>query len=717
MSDITLSSAVRSNLLSLQGTADLLARTQERLATGKEVNSALDNPTNFFTASALNSRANDLSRLLDGVSNATQTLEAADNGIEAINKLVESAQATARQALQTASTIDSAASILGTTAFAANDAAASALGSVNVGTDVQATVTGSVAIAADVAATLTGTQAFAGSSTAGDEDASTTLSSIANGDTFAVQIDDGSTTETVTFEFDIDGLNTPTGSNTEIDISGSQTVADVASAIQTGIRGLTNATGNETVSFDGTGNIVIATDDTAATLTLSGNATDDLGFSAGASNLTGSATNTSINALSGQNLTIGGDTLSFGAGNIETRADLVAQLAALTTTDVTASINGSNFLEINATNNASFAVGGTVDASAAFGITEQTYSASNAVIGALSGTLTIGSSNTLTFGAGNIETRAQLETALTGLTGGVTGSINGSGFLSLQSGNTSTSFAVGGTLDVNTAFGITEQTYDPSNSTLAGLSGTLDITVGTGTAQSIDLSTINSVGDLNTALGNINGVTATRDTNGNISITAPDAETSFTIGGTDAAALGLTAGAQNGSTAVNPERAEFVDQYNELLSQIDELAEDASFNGVNLLDGDSLSVIFNEDGSSQLDITGVGFDATGLGLTQLASTGLDTDAGINTVLKSLDSATGALRSQASEFGSNLSIVETRENFTNNMINTLETGAAELTLADSNEEGANLLALQTRQQLSSTALSLASQADQNVLRLF
>ncbi|MEO0384087.1 MAG: ABC transporter substrate-binding protein, partial [Pseudomonadota bacterium] len=99
MSDITLSSAVRSNLLSLQGTADLMSKTQERLATGLKVNSALDNPTNFFTASALNSRASDLGRLLDGVSNATQTLEAADNGIEAITKLVESAQATARQAL------------------------------------------------------------------------------------------------------------------------------------------------------------------------------------------------------------------------------------------------------------------------------------------------------------------------------------------------------------------------------------------------------------------------------------------------------------------------------------------------------------------------------------------------------------------------------------------------------------------------------------------
>ncbi|MFK7791356.1 MAG: ABC transporter substrate-binding protein, partial [Devosiaceae bacterium] len=106
MSDVTLSSAVRSNLLSLQNTADMMSKTQERLATGLKVNSALDNPTNFFTASALNSRASDLARLLDGVSNATQTLEAADNGISAITKLVESAQATARQALQTPATIE-----------------------------------------------------------------------------------------------------------------------------------------------------------------------------------------------------------------------------------------------------------------------------------------------------------------------------------------------------------------------------------------------------------------------------------------------------------------------------------------------------------------------------------------------------------------------------------------------------------------------------------
>jgi flagellin-like hook-associated protein FlgL len=95
----------------------------------------------------------------------------------------------------------------------------------------------------------------------------------------------------------------------------------------------------------------------------------------------------------------------------------------------------------------------------------------------------------------------------------------------------------------------------------------------------------------------------------------------------------------------------------------------------------------------------------------------DTDAGINTSLASLNTALNTLRSQASTFGTNLTVVENRQDFTNRLINTLEEGAGKLTLADTNEEGANLLALQTRQQLSSTSLSFASQADQNVLRLF
>ena len=104
MSQITLTAGVRQNLLSLQNTADLMATTQNRLATGKKVNSALDKPISFFTSQSLNDRASDLSSLLDSISNATQTLQAANNGLTSLTKLVQSAQAIAQQALQSAST-------------------------------------------------------------------------------------------------------------------------------------------------------------------------------------------------------------------------------------------------------------------------------------------------------------------------------------------------------------------------------------------------------------------------------------------------------------------------------------------------------------------------------------------------------------------------------------------------------------------------------------
>src|SRR5436190_3449126 len=113
-SNITLSAGVRSNLLNLQTTADLKNLTQGRLSTGKKVNSALDNPSNFFTAAALSSRSSDLTNLLDGISNGIQTLKAADNGITSITSSIESLQATVRQARQDKSYQTTSAGIAGT---------------------------------------------------------------------------------------------------------------------------------------------------------------------------------------------------------------------------------------------------------------------------------------------------------------------------------------------------------------------------------------------------------------------------------------------------------------------------------------------------------------------------------------------------------------------------------------------------------------------------
>ena len=100
MSGIVLSASVRQNLLSLQSTADLLATTQNRLSTGKKVNTALDNPTNYFTAASLDNRASDISNLLDGIGNGVQVLQAANTGITSLQKLVDSAKSIANQALQ-----------------------------------------------------------------------------------------------------------------------------------------------------------------------------------------------------------------------------------------------------------------------------------------------------------------------------------------------------------------------------------------------------------------------------------------------------------------------------------------------------------------------------------------------------------------------------------------------------------------------------------------
>jgi flagellin-like hook-associated protein FlgL len=257
---------------------------------------------------------------------------------------------------------------------------------------------------------------------------------------------------------------------------------------------------------------------------------------------------------------------------------------------------------------------------------------------------------------------------------------------------------------------------------IAALSGeTLTVTVGSGSAQTITFgASVDTLAELQTAIQGLTDATGTAAAGG-VTITTDNAEDSITVSFTGAVgtALGISAETTDPTynMIANPKRAELVDQYNELLTQIDDLAADASFNGVNLLDSDNLEVLFNEDGSSKLNVTGVDFDSAGLGLTALATTSFDTNASINSTLDTLKDGIDTLRTQASKFGANLSVVETRQDFTKQMINVLETGAANLTLADTNEEAANLLALQTRQQLSSTALSLASQADQQVLRLF
>jgi flagellin len=214
------------------------------------------------------------------------------------------------------------------------------------------------------------------------------------------------------------------------------------------------------------------------------------------------------------------------------------------------------------------------------------------------------------------------------------------------------------------------------------------------------------------------GIKASVDSNNKLVIEATGGESLEIDASSTAATLtfaGLTAGAVTRTTD-NTTRASLAKSFDDLRTQIDQLAKDAGYNGVNLLNGDNLRIQFNEQNTSSITLRGSTLDSNGLNVKASANK-LQGDSDIQDVLTQLDLAKTQLRAQASTFGANLSVVQNRQDFTKGLIATLESGSDQLVVADASEEGAKLLALNTRQQLSTTALTLANQADQSVLRLF
>ena len=211
---------------------------------------------------------------------------------------------------------------------------------------------------------------------------------------------------------------------------------------------------------------------------------------------------------------------------------------------------------------------------------------------------------------------------------------------------------------------------------------------------------------------------ATVGTDGKISITAAEGYKVEIVGG-----VGAFDGKISGETAkepkageINESRKKLAAQFDSILEQIDKVANDSSYKGVNLLQGNDLKVVFNEDRTSDLIVEGKDASSAGLKIAKAANDWqLDSD--IDAAITQVEDAINTLRTMSSEFGNNYSIVQSRETFTENLINVLEEGSDKLTLADMNEESANMLALQTRQQLAINSLSLASQAAQSVLKLF
>src|SRR5215212_3823680 len=261
--------------------------------------------------------------------------------------------------------------------------------------------------------------------------------------------------------------------------------------------------------------------------------------------------------------------------------------------------------------------------------------------------------------------------------------------------------------------------------------GTLAVTIGATFATGTGTATVKTLDQLNSVLASNNvavsgSVSSTADTltftstNDSASQTLTKTGTAPTGAGVDITAATATVGTVNAAVAdatSQATRTNLVSQYNNIITQIGTTAQDSSFNGINLLANDNLKLTFNETGKSTLNIQGVNFSAAGLGLASLVSgTDFLDSSSANAIITKLGNASNSLRSQASALGSNLSIVQIRQDFSKNLINVLQTGSSNLTLADTNEEAANSQALATRQSIAVSALALANQSQQSVLQL-
>ena len=775
MSDITLSKAVRSNLLSLQNTADLMAKTQERLATGNKVNSALDNPTNFFTASALNSRAGDLNALMDNMANGIKTLEAADNGLTSITKTLESMQSTLRQARQDKSfQVDT---------YEVNKLSTLKVNGGRFGAETEIRLqepTGGTK--ATLAASVPGVNYVNPPATAGTLEGPGPRTLIEYDPSF----DDGG-------KIRIDGKELTIGTPGSNDASG------VAAAINTAM-GPAGITGY-TVSSSGNKIIIEANDKTVSS--------PDIEFVAGITTAKFGETSFIYNKdnvgtvkAGGQNISTGGGTFSTfvsslqenaEAGGYEVSFDIATQRITLKSTTQggpAPTIEGlrengpatgaSQAFEVN--------IGSLGPGSTAFGVTFATGVASAADLAArlnadpafagrhatadgsnliVTNTTTGASSPAISTTSGNPGVSAVAGgavagtdaisdgisvTRLAGVNGAYTEAVEAASHkFTLTYGTKSAEINVvgrdgsphaqanqlklindqllaAGLYDIEASFDANDQlvfkalteeskTLAVSGENSTDLFGTTTVSTGSPAVSAYKSSNAvdQFVEEINRNPDTAGYIRASND-NGKLRIENLSTQELSVELDKDGDGVGSPT---NHKIAGNATRANLASEFNELKNQLDRLADDASFNGINLLRGDNLRITFNESGNSFIEIQskdGAGISANTLDLRHLNAIDLDADMDIDKLLDGVKLALSSVRSQASKFGSNLSIVQNRQSFTKQMINTLETGAANLTLADMNEEAANLLALQTRQSLSSSSLSLASQADQSVLQL-
>lgn len=709
-SSVTLTASMRTNLLNLQQTQDLFNTTQERLSTGKKVNSALDNPSSYFTAQSLTSRADSLESLLDSMGQAVQTITAADDSITSLQTLVDQAKALANNAKDTANTATSATGDVNLKPVGAvTELGGVAVGdtfSIRLGSGDEVTGTKNVTLTqklSDIGFTSTG----AISIKVGDGNFVTVTANASDTvESFAKRINENTRLKGLVTASVEDGKFSIKSSDAKNAIT-VQAITTTGSATTTAANSVTKAFGLDegfkidikaagqaevtgvTVTEDGyvdaTGDSLLtdvgfAVGETISITVASGGATNTVTYTvATGSTLTNLATG--LTAAAGATVTVTNNTLHF----------VMSSSVSATIGGTAASKVGVTTIASSGTSNSvGYSEAATVNATGATTLIGLGVSPTPAKIRASVGEnivdITLDGDNTLT----NLTT----ELAKVGLTATIT-----NGVMSL-------------TGEAGKAIKVEDVT------------GNLASTLGIATSDYIKPET-GGIDDLVDRINQLStDITAEIDKNGYLKISATNGEqltitdvaTNNGTGktGTAASALGVSGLADNGTNT----RKSYAEQFDSIMGQIDQMVSngDTSYKGVNLLNGDDLTVNFNEDRTSSLLIKGSVLDSKGLGLNETKNE-WKTATDIDRALSDIDTASARLETKASELGQNLSIIQTRQDFTENMVNTLTTGADDLTLADMNEEAANLLALQTRQQLATNALSLASQSQQSVLSLF
>lgn len=650
--NVSLNTSMRYTLLSLQKTAQLQEQTQTRLATGLKVNSGLDNPSSYYTAQSLTNRANDLSALLDSMSQGIQTIKAASEALSTSIKFMEEASAVIEKAKESDTPI-----------IAKVTTEEELLKAVSSGR------TGFIVIAADISLTapislssgqsLVSDNYFAEYNGANrklsfsfDDDASKHVLKVSSNSTISNLDIDFTSHSATTAPYAIYASNA-----NNINISNINLKVDAATA--TDARGIAI---NESQNVRFGGNINIQNNSTRGygiiiqeTIASFVNGADIKISTSGTHGYAIMAYEAAVlNVDSGANLNL----MSTG-GSGSGRGIHVSKQSLLNIRDG-ANVNiSSTGIGILIYNNSRSEIAGNLNIkSNSVGL----YNFSHAPTEPAGGNTTV------------IKSTAQI-------------------FIETASG------AIGN--------GHAGTTTPPAPSTLIIEAGAK---IGIKSSSNVSYKEANSTySDTNNSANTNNYILW------NTNISALTATASW--GQPDWAAFNNSFNnflnqTFSGDAEIQPTRTN--NQYNRLLQQMDMLANDATYKGINLLSGQDLTVVFNEDRSSGLDIKGVDIRIKNLGL-QEANWKVFSD--IDKTSQELNEALKQLRAYESGFANYYSILQTRQDFTENLINVLTEGADKLTLADMNEEAANMLALQTRQQLAINSLSLASQGTQSVLKLF